>query len=72
MDIVVHQEAIGAAQEPHYMQVLGHDDGICVAFIGQTWPDGRQRGWLGDWGRGCDKRWFYSNVKIGEQQYNPG
>ncbi len=45
MDIVVHQDAIGAAQEPHYMQVLGHDDGICVAFIGQTWPDGRQRGW---------------------------
>lgn len=71
VDVVVHQEDDGAGQEPAYMQVLGHDDAVCVAYIGQTWPDGQQRGWLGDVGRACGKRWFFSNVEVGEQKYMP-
>lgn len=27
-DVVVHQEDDGAGQEPAYLQVLGHDDGV--------------------------------------------
>lgn len=71
-DVVVHQEDDGAAQEPAYLQVLGHDNGVCVAYIGQTWPNGEQRLWLGDVGRGCGKRWFFSNLEIGEEKYKPG
>lgn len=72
VDVVVHQEDNGAGQEPAYLQVLGHDDAVCVAYIGQTWPNGAQRGWLGDVGRGCGKRWFYSNVEVGKEKYKPG
>ena len=72
VDVVVHQEDVGAGQRPAYLQVLGRDDAVCIAFIGQTMPDGQQRGWLGDVGRGCGKRWFYSNVKLGVEEYKPG
>lgn len=72
MDVVVHQENDGAGQDPAYLQVLGHDDAVCLAYIGQTWPNGQQRGWLGDVGRGCGKRWYFSNVEVGEEKYKPG
>ena len=68
----MHQEDYGSGEEPTYLQVLGKDDAVCIAYIGQTWPDGQQRGWLGDVGRGCGKRWFYSNVEVGEEMYKPG
>lgn len=72
VDIVVRQEKYGAGQTPAYLQVLGHENGICVAYIGQVWPFGEQRGWLGDVGRGCGKRWYFSNVEVGEEKYKPG
>ena len=72
MDIVVHQEDIGVGHEPAYLQVLGHDDAVCVAYIGLTSPTGQQRGWLGDMGRACGKRWYFSNVEVGEEKYKPG
>ena len=72
VDVVVHQEDMGPGQEPAYLQVLGHDDAVCVAYIAQTWPDGQQRGWMGDMGRACGKRWFFSNLEVGEEKYKPG
>lgn len=76
VDVVVHQdEGIGAqGQDPAYLQVLGHDDAVCVAMIGAMNPRGVIRGWLGDMGRACGKRWFYSNLEVGTQgySYRPG
>ena len=86
VDVVVHQVTTikgqtewydemrtdWTAQKWAYLQVLGRDDAVCVAYIGQTWPNGEQRGWLGDMGRACGKRWFYSNVEVGEEKYKPG
>ena len=72
VDVVVHQEDHGAEVEPAYLQVLGHDDAVCVAYIAQASPNGQQRGWLGDMGRACNKRWFLSNVEVGKYKYKPG
>lgn len=72
VDVEVHQEDFGSGQGPAYLQVLGHDDAVCVAYIGQTWPKGPQRGWFGDMGRACGKRYYYSNLEVGEEKYKPG
>lgn len=40
----------GPGQQPTYVQVNALDDGVCIAYMIQTWPDGTQRGWLGDMG----------------------
>ena len=72
VDVVVHQESDGAGQDPTYLQVLGHDDAVCLAYIGQMWPNGQELGWLGYVGRGWVKRWDFSNVEVGEEKYKPG
>ena len=72
VDVVVHQIEQSQGKSPTYLQVLGHRDAVCVAYVGQTWPDGEQRAWLGDLGRSCGKGWFYSNTVIGNDGYKPG
>ena len=72
VDVVVHQIEVSQGKSPTYLQVLGHRDAVCVAYVGQTWPDGEQRAWLGDLGRSCGKGWFYSNVEVGDDGYKPG
>ena len=71
-NVVVNQIEQSQGKSPTYLQVLGHIDAVCVAYVGQTWPDGEQRAWLGDLGRSCGKGWFYSNTVIGKEGYKPG
>ena len=63
-DITITQ-SYGPGQQPTYVQISGTDDGVCIAYLIQTWPDGIQRGWLGDMGQACGATWSYSNVIVG-------
>lgn len=63
-DITIDQ-SYGPGQQPTYVQISGTDDAVCIAYLIQTWPDGTQRGWLGDMGQACGATWGYSNVIIG-------
>ena len=59
-------------QQPTYVQILGSDDAVCVAYITQTWPDGIKRGWSGDMGMICDQsHWAYSNVIVSDDGHKP-
>ena len=61
----------GPGRQPTYLQVLAHDDGICIAYISHLWRDGTRRGWLGDMGQACGKRWYYSNIVVGDDDHRP-
>ena len=53
-------------QQPTYLQIFGHEDAICIAYIMHTWPDGTKRGWSGDIGSLCGvSHWSYSNIIVG-------
>ena len=56
---------------PTYLQLGGPNDGICIAYISQRWPDDTLRGWLGDMGKACGKRYYYSNIVVGDTQHRP-
>ncbi|KAF2463777.1 uncharacterized protein BDR25DRAFT_347010 [Lindgomyces ingoldianus] len=52
-------------QQPTYLEVAGGPDAVCVAYLAQTWSDGTQVGWLGDIGKFCGAKWYYSNLYVG-------
>jgi hypothetical protein len=60
---VVHNTS-GLSQQPSYLQVAGGSDDVCIAYLGQTWSDGTKLGWLGDIGKFCGARWYYSNLFV--------
>jgi hypothetical protein len=41
-------------------------DGICIAYLAQTWADGNNRGWLGDMGKLCGRSWYWSDIIVGD------
>jgi len=61
-DLVVDQTA--KYQQPTYAQLYTGADAICIAYIGQTWPDGIKRGWLGDMGKICGQKNYFSNLIV--------
>ena len=65
------QQRYGPSKQPTYIQVNAADDGVCIAYLTQTWPDGQQRSWLGDIGRLCGANWQYSNVFVNDDNYQP-
>lgn len=69
-DINIDQH-YGPGKQPTYVQINGADDAVCIAYIMQTWPDGKQRGWLGDMGYVCGAHWGYSNVVVDDNNYKP-
>ena len=70
MDIWVFQRK-GPSRPATYIQVLGHNNGVCVAYVSQIQADGTPRGWLGDMGRACGRRWYYNNVEVGDSGHKP-
>jgi hypothetical protein len=64
-------QSISNAQATYVSINAEHDDGICIAYIGQTWTDGTSLGWLGDNGKQCDWDWYLSNVEVGPNLYKP-
>lgn len=69
-DIWVSQKK-GPGRQATYLQILGQNDGICIAYISLLWGDGTPRGWLGDMGQACGKRWYYSNIVVGDNDHRP-
>ena len=45
-------------QQPTYALLTANNNAVCVAYITQTWPAGQNYGWVGNWGRECDKPWY--------------
>ena len=73
-DIFVDHHATGidaTGQQPTFIQLAAFDDAICVAYLSQTWPDGTNRGWLGDMGKACVRDWFALNVIVGDEGHKP-
>jgi hypothetical protein len=51
-DMTISQDT---SQQALYVQVETQgSDGICLAYISATWPDGQQWMWLGDFAAYCD------------------
>lgn len=69
-DIWVSQKK-GPGRQATHLQILGQDDGICIAYISQLWADGTPRGWLGDMGKACGRRYYYSNIVVGDNDHRP-
>jgi hypothetical protein len=61
-DVVVQLNEPGA--QPTYLRLEGGVNSICVAYIGQVWPDGQMRGWLGDMGKLCGWQYYPSDVYV--------
>ena len=51
-DITIDQSG-SPGQQPTYLQINAGKHALCIAYITQKWPDGTQRGWLGDMGQAC-------------------
>jgi len=62
--VTVYQNSSGSYQQSPFLQVTGGSDDICIAYLGQTWADGTKLGWLGDVGKFCGARWYYSNLFV--------
>jgi hypothetical protein len=62
--VTVYQNSSGSSQQAPFLQVAGGSDDICIAYLGQTWADGTKLGWLGDVGKFCGARWYYSNLFV--------
>ncbi|OAL53860.1 hypothetical protein IQ07DRAFT_640884 [Pyrenochaeta sp. DS3sAY3a] len=62
--VTVYHEHPYLFQQPTYVEVAGGDDAVCIAYLAQTWADGVQVGWLGDMGRFCGAKWYYSNLLV--------
>lgn len=62
--VTVYHDSGFMFQQPTYLEVAGGDDAVCIAYLAQTWADGTQLGWLGDMGRFCGAKWYYSNVLV--------
>ncbi|MCJ1366312.1 hypothetical protein MMC16_005440 [Acarospora aff. strigata] len=65
--------SIGVGKKPtEYISISnGGNDGLCVAYIALTQPDGTRKAWFGDVGKACGADWYHSQLKTGEDDYQP-
>ena len=69
-DITIDQSG-SPGQQPTYVQINAGKHALCIAYITQKWPDGTQRGWLGDMGQECGASWAYSNIIVSDDGHKP-
>jgi hypothetical protein len=45
--------------QPTYALFTGNNDAICIAYITNSWADGQQYAWVGNWadGSSCRQSW---------------
>ncbi|KAK0672654.1 hypothetical protein QBC41DRAFT_334123 [Cercophora samala] len=57
---------LSQSHQPAYALYTGNDDAICIAYITNTWADGSQYGWVGNWAdsSSCNQDWYYSNIVL--------
>ena len=44
-------------QQSPYALLSANKNAICMAYVHQTWADGQNQAWVGNWGRTCDQEW---------------
>lgn len=70
-DMEIHHESIRDSVQSTWLQVISQNDGICIAYITETWADDTKRSWLGDMGMWCNYDWSFSNIIVGEDDHKP-
>ncbi len=72
MDIKVpFDKGVGKKPTEYISVVDGGDDALCIAYIALTQPDGTKKAWYGDVGKACGADWYHSQLKTGEDDYQP-
>lgn len=72
MDIKVPFDSNVGKKPTEYISVTnGGTDGLCVAYVALTQPDGTKKAWYGDVGRACGADWYLSQLKTGDDDYQP-
>ena len=63
----------GVGKEPtEYLSIVnGGDDALCIAYLALTQPDGDKKIWYGDVGKVCGAPWYHSQLKTGDNDYQP-
>ena len=56
VDIDIRQIGRTTQQSP-YVLFSANKNAICIAYAQQTWADGQNLAWVGNWGRTCDEEW---------------
>ena len=72
MDISVPFD-YGVGKKPtEYLSIAnGGDDALCIAYIALTQPDGDKKAWYGDIAKSCGADWYHSQLKTGDDDYQP-
>lgn len=72
MDISVPFD-YGVGKKPtEYISIAnGGDDALCIAYIALTQPDGTKKAWYGDIAKSCGADWYHSQLKTGDDDYQP-
>lgn len=72
MDIKVPFDKDVGKKPTEYISITnGGNDGLCIAYIALTQPDGTKKAWYGDVGKACGADWYHSQLKTGEDDYQP-
>ncbi|KAL9637200.1 MAG: hypothetical protein Q9164_002344 [Protoblastenia rupestris] len=72
MDIKVpFNDNVGKKPTEYISVTDGGDDALCIAYIALTQPDGTKKVWYGDVGKACGAEWYHSQLKTGEDDYQP-
>lgn len=72
MDISVPFD-YGVGKKPtEYLSIAnGGNDALCIAYIAVTQPDGTKKAWYGDIAKSCGADWYHSQLKTGDDDYQP-
>ncbi len=72
MDIKVPFDHNVGKKPTEYISVTnGGDDGLCIAYVALTQPDGTKKAWFGDVGKKCGADWYHSQLKTGDNDHQP-
>lgn len=72
MDISVpFDDGVGKKPTEYLSFANGGDDALCIAYIALTQPDGTKKAWYGDIAKSCGADWYHSQLKTGDDDYQP-
>ncbi|KAL8706353.1 MAG: hypothetical protein Q9225_007964, partial [Loekoesia sp. 1 TL-2023] len=68
---VPFDDGVGKKPTEYLSVVNGGDDALCIAYLALTQPDGDKKAWYGDVGKACGANWYHSQLKTGDDDYQP-
>ena len=72
MDISVPFDDDVGKKPTEYLSIAnGGKDALCIAYIAITQPDGTKKAWYGDIAKSCGADWYHSQLKTGDDDYQP-